>query len=141
VVDEGFYSAVIGGALITMIAMPILAKVQPRMFDTISRLTPYRLRGALSMIDEVHAAAAARNSREQDPALQGVRRHLSLIFVDGMIALVVVIVFTSLDRFTTMLEEAIPDFILLPQELLMLLLMVVMSPIVYNMFNNVRNIA
>ena len=141
VVDEGFYSAVIGGALITMIAMPILSKVQPRMFDQMVKLIPSRVQSALSKIDDIHSAAAGKNSREHTPTLRGVKKHLSLIFVDIMIAVVVMIAFTSLERFTVRLGEATSNSVLLPQEFLLVILIVVMSPIVYNMYKNVRDIA
>jgi CPA2 family monovalent cation:H+ antiporter-2 len=141
VVNEGFYSAVIGAALITMIAMPIVTKRQPKMFDHLSKLLPERVRCSLARIDDVHQAVASKNSRTPNAAREEIKKRISLIFVDVLIALVVMIFFTNLERFSARLFDALSGLLLLPSELLMLILIIIMAPIVYNMYSNVRAIA
>jgi CPA2 family monovalent cation:H+ antiporter-2 len=141
VVNEGFYSAVIGAALITMMVMPIMTKRQPKMFDHISKLLPERVRCSLARIDDVHTAVAMKNSRTPNAARAEIKKLISLIFVDILIALMVMIFFTNLERFSARLFDALSGLLLLPSELLMLILIIVMAPIVYNMYSNVRAIA
>jgi CPA2 family monovalent cation:H+ antiporter-2 len=141
VVNEGFYSAVIGAALITMVVMPIITKRQLKLFDHIGKLLPERVRCSLARIDDVHQTIDSKNSRTPNAARSEIKKHLSLIFVDILIALVVMIVFTNLERFSARLFDALSGLLLLPSELLMIVLIVIMAPIVYNMYSNVRAIA
>ncbi len=141
VVDEGFYSAVIGGALITMIAMPMLTKHQPRLFDHLVRLLPTRVRCGLAKIDDIHSAAGQRSSRTNGGGRGEIRKLLSLIVVDVLIVLMVMVFFTTLKAFTTRLLELLPDLGLLPDDVLLLILVIVLAPVVYNMHSNVRAIA
>ncbi len=141
VVNEGFYSAVIGAALITMMVMPIVTKRQPKLFDYIVKILPERVRCSLARIDDVHTAVASKNSRTPNATRAEIKKHLSLIVVDILIALVVMILFTNLERFSTRLFDALSGLLLLPSELLLITLIVIMAPIVYNMYSNVRAIA
>ncbi|NLT36821.1 MAG: cation:proton antiporter [Methanomassiliicoccus sp.] len=141
VVNEGFYSAVIGAALITMVAMPIITKRQLKLFDHIGKLLPEKVRCSLARIDDIHQTIDSKNSRTPNAARSEIKKYLSLIFVDILIALVVMIIFTNLERFSARLFDALSGLLLLPSELLMIVLIVIMAPIVYNMYSNVRAIA
>lgn len=139
-VGMDYYSAVIGAALITMIVMPVIAKNQPRLFDAIARLVPERIRCALGRIDDIHAAAS-NGTRRSHPAKAEIRKRLSLIFVDIMVIVAVMIAFTVVFDFTDTIANAASGLHLLPQEIVLLLLMVIMAPIIYNMYSHVKNIA
>ena len=139
-VSEGYYSAVIGAALITMVTMPLIAKKQPQLFDAIARLVPQRVRCAMMRIDDVHSAASG-GSRSAHPARTEIKRRLSLMFVDLMVVVAIMIAFTMVFDITSTFAHAASGFHLLPQELLLLLLMVVLAPIVYDMYAHVRGIA
>ncbi len=139
-VGQDYYSAVIGGALMTMIIMPVIAKNQPRLFDSLVRLVPERVRCALGRIDDVHAAAS-NGSRASHPARGEIRRRLGLIFVDVMVIVAVMITFTVVFDLTETFANTASGLNLLPQELVLLLLLVILAPIVYNMYSHVKHIA
>jgi len=139
-VGEGYYSAVIGAALITMVTMPMIAKRQPQLFDAIARLVPQRVRCAMMRIDDVHSAASGE-TKSAHPARAEIKRRLSLMFVDVMVVVVIMIAFTMVFDITSPFAHTASGLHLLPQELLLLLLMVVLAPIVYDMYAHVRGIA
>jgi CPA2 family monovalent cation:H+ antiporter-2 len=139
-VGQDYYSAVIGAALMTMVAMPIIARKQPWLFDAITRLVPERIRCAMSRIDDVHTAASD-GTRAAHPARTEIRRRLSLIFVDTIVIVAMMIAFTVVFDLTTTFAETASGLNLLPQELMLLLMIVIMAPIIYNMNSHVRGIA
>jgi CPA2 family monovalent cation:H+ antiporter-2 len=139
-VGQDYYSAVIGAALITMVTMPVIAKKQPQLFDAIVRLVPERIRCALSRIDDLHAAAS-NGTRKAHPAKRDIRKRLSLIFVDVMVIVAIMTTFTVVIDLTASFATTASGMNLLPQELMLLLLMIVMAPIIYNMYSHVKGIA
>ena len=140
VVTDGFYAAVIGAALITMFVMPIITKFQPRMFDAVVRILPYKVVCSLRTIDEVHASASNGLAKDS-PARAGIRSAISLIMVDIVVLITIMLVFNYADGYTSAFEDTASDLNLLGDELLLVLLIIIMAPVVYNMFTNVRKIA
>ncbi|MBI0583737.1 MAG: cation:proton antiporter [Methanomassiliicoccus sp.] len=140
VVGEDYYSAVIGAALITMVAMPIITKKQPQLFDGLVRLVPNKIRCSLSRIDDVHSAASA-NTKRSHPARSEIKRRVSLLFVDVMVIVVVMFMFTVFVDLADPFANTAHVFNLLPQELMLMFLIVIMAPIIYNMWSNVKSIS
>ncbi|MDW5563582.1 MAG: cation:proton antiporter [Methanomassiliicoccus sp.] len=138
-VSEGYYSAVIGAALMTMIIMPMIAKKQPQLFDALSRMVPERVRCAMGRIDDLHSAAD--RTRGAHPAKAEIRKRLSLIFIDVMVIVAIMMAFTVVFDLTATFAHPATELRLLPQELLLLMLLVVMAPIIYNMHSHVKGIA
>jgi CPA2 family monovalent cation:H+ antiporter-2 len=140
VVTDGFYAAVIGAALITMFVAPVVTKFQPGMFDSIVRVLPNRLVCSLRTIDEVHASAS-NGLAEPSPERAGIKNAISLIFVDIIVLITVMLVFNYAEGYTNTFENVASDLNLLGDELLLILLIIIMAPIIYNMFGNVKKIA
>lgn len=140
VVTDGFYAAVIGAALITMFIAPVVTKFQPGMFDSIKRILPNRLVCSLRTIDDVHASASNGLSKDS-PDRAGIKNAVSLIFVDIIVLITVLLAFNYAGGYTDTFENVASDLNLLGDELLLILLIIIMAPIVYNMFLNARKIA
>ncbi len=140
VVTGGFYAAVIGAALITMFVAPVITKFQPKMFDTILRILPDRLLCSLRAIDDVHASAS-NGLAEDSPARAGIKNAISLIFVDIIVLITVMLLFNHAEGYTETFEDFASGLNLLGDELLLILLIIIMAPIIYNMLINVRKIA
>ena len=140
VVTDGFYAAVIGAALITMFIAPVVTKFQPGMFDSLKRILPNRLVCSLRTIDDVHASASNGLSKDS-PDRAGIKNAISLIFVDIIVLITVLLAFNYAGGYTDTFENVASDLNLLGDELLLILLIIIMAPIVYNMFLNARKIA
>ena len=140
IVDQNFYSAVIGAALISMVVMPLITKAQPRMFDAANKRLPNRLHCALARVDQIRSAASGR-MQSTSPASKDIRRSISLIFVDCMVIILVMIVFNVFGNMNTFFTDVATKVHVLPQELLILLLLVALSPAIYNIHYHVRSIA
>ena len=138
IVTQDFYSAVIGAALITMVFMPLLAKVQPQVFRELSKRTPQRVRDAMARIDGIKLVAANRLLLPS-PAKSSIKRGLSLIFVDFMVIVVVMLIFSTLGSPPS--SAADPNLNVLPQEILLLLAIVVVSPALHNVHYHIKTIA
>lgn len=139
VVSQGFYSAVVGAAILTMILMPIIDSKQSRMYDWVVRAMPYRLRYAMVRIDDIHAVVE-RNTRIDQQTKHEIKKDLTLIVIDILVMLIVLITFTSVENFTSSITNAATGLTLLPQELLLIAMLIVLAPVVYNWFMNVRRI-
>ena len=140
VVTGGFYAAVIGAALITMFVAPVITRFQPKMFDAILRILPNRLLCSLRAIDDVHASAS-NGLAEDSPARAGIKNAITLIFVDIIVLITVMLVFNHAEGYTETFEDLASGLNLLGDELLLILLIIIMAPIIYNMLINVRKIA
>jgi len=142
VVSEGFYAAVIGAALITMFVMPLITKAQPVLYQKLTDHMPSSVRCALDNIDDIHAAASAGlDEQPQSPARAAIRRSIYLIFVDGVVMVTVLLLFNALEDYATTFATTASNFNLLPQELLLILLIITISPVIYNMHTHVKRIA
>lgn len=140
VVSDGFYAAVIGAALISMFVAPVITKVQPKMFDGIVRMLPNRIVCSLRAIDEVHASAS-NGLNKDSPARKGIKNAIFLIFIDAIVLVSVMLAFNLAEGYTNMFEDVASGLNLLGEELLLILLVIVLAPVIYNMFVNVRKIA
>jgi CPA2 family monovalent cation:H+ antiporter-2 len=139
IVTPGFYSAVIGAALISMLVMPLLAKAQPRMLAGISARTPKKVRGALERIDRWRDTAAVR--MRASATSKPIKKAVSLIFVDCMVIVVVMLVFNAFGQVQRSFSDVASTLHILPQELLLLMLILVISPAVHNIHSNVKTVS
>jgi len=122
------------------VVMPVIATKQPQTFDAIARLVPERIRCALGRIDDVHAAAS-NETKNTHPARADIKKRLSLIFVDVMVIVATMITFTVVFDLSETFADAASGLNLLRQEIVLLLLLVIVAPIVYNMYSHVKGIA
>ncbi|MDD1771786.1 MAG: cation:proton antiporter [Methanomassiliicoccales archaeon] len=139
VVSQGFYSAVVGAAILTMVLMPMIDSKQPKMYDWAVRAMPDRLRCALVRIDDIHAVVE-RNTRIDQRTKREIKKDLTLIVIDILVMLIILITFTSVESVTSSITDAATGLALLPQELLLIAMLIVLAPVVYNWFMNVRRI-
>jgi monovalent cation:H+ antiporter-2, CPA2 family len=140
IVTQDFYSAVIGAALITMVAMPLLTKAQPRIYETVSVHIPNSMRIALSGIDHIHLTVS---NRMQSSSTYGkeMRKSISLIFVDCLLIISLMLVFSMFGEMQQQFQDTAMSLDLLPQDLLLLLLILVLSPAIHNIHTHVKKIA
>ena len=140
VVSIDFYSAVIGATLITMIVMPILTKAQPQIMDGLWRSMPLKLRDSVARLDRIRAAPHHRK-HPPTPSEMEVRKGLLLIALDCAVILTIMLLFGAVEGIESHLAIAASYLNILPQEMLLLTVILVLTPAIYNIRYHVRIIA
>ncbi len=123
-----------------MCIMPLITRSQPRMFDNLIRILPYRLVCSLRAIDELHASARNGLSRKK-PVRLGIRSSLFLIFIDAIVLVTIMFVLNITEDFVQAFVSRTSIFFIPGEVLLLIAMIIIVSPVVYNMFYNVRKIA
>jgi CPA2 family monovalent cation:H+ antiporter-2 len=140
VVTQDYYSAVIGAALITMIVMPLVTKAQPRIYKAIVEHIPNSMKTALSSIDHIRSTASHRMQSSSSSGKE-IRNSIALIFVDCLLIITLMLVFNIFGEIQNEFQDTAMSLNLLPQELLLLLLILVMSPAIHNIHTHVKKVA
>ncbi|WP_019177045.1 cation:proton antiporter [Methanomassiliicoccus luminyensis] len=140
VVSQGFYAAVIGGALISMFVMPLITKIQPKLFDWTVKLIPNRLLCSLRSIDDIRSTASSGWSKGS-PSSAKIKNSIFLIVVDAVVLIAVMLFFNLAEEQTQQLQSVMMQWNLPGDVLLLALLIIVIAPVVVNMFTNAKKIA
>jgi CPA2 family monovalent cation:H+ antiporter-2 len=140
IVGQDYYSAVIGAALITMVVMPLLTRAQPGIFHAVATHIPKSLKSALSRIDHIRSTAAHHMQSSMHSGKE-IKKGVALIFIDCMIIIALMIVFNTFGEIQNKFQDTAMSLHILPQELLLLLLILVMSPAIHNIHFHVKKIA
>lgn len=137
VVEADFYSAVIGAALITMIVLPLLSKVQLKIFDGIVRTIPKSARSALTRIEEfrVTASQRIRSSRENSREL---RKEVFLIFLDYLIIILILLLFQVINEVRMVISDIAEEYNIVPELLLVFFMVLAIAPAVVHIYRRVR---
>ncbi|MDD1773166.1 MAG: cation:proton antiporter [Methanomassiliicoccales archaeon] len=140
VVTLNFYSAVIGAAVITMVTLPIMTKAQPKILEALAHHLPKHVRSSIKRIDTIRSSTTHHTLWASEPG-RLVQRGVSLIFVDCMVIVLVMLVFNAVGRFQSAFTSFASSLHILPQELLILALVLVVIPAIYNIHYHVKMIA
>jgi CPA2 family monovalent cation:H+ antiporter-2 len=140
VVSMNFYSAVIGAALMTMIIMPLLTKAQPGVLDWLWRHIPVRMRESMARIDLVRARPR-KNRPIYTESEKVVKKGLFLIAIDCVVMLLIMVMFGLVGELERHFESTADYLNILPKELLMIAVILVLIPAIYNIRYHIRIIA
>ncbi|HNU35046.1 MAG TPA: cation:proton antiporter, partial [Methanomassiliicoccales archaeon] len=136
---QDIYSSVIGAALITMVVLPLFAKVQKRTFDGVVHLLPRRALAALARIDTVKQAASSNNLLGRDRnVLSGL---LARIFVDYLLIILILLIFNLVSGVENAVIGLAGDLGLVPDAVLLFFMLLAISPAVASIFLYVRKIS
>lgn len=136
---QDLYSSVIGAALITMVVLPLFAKVQKRTFDGLVNLLPRRALAALARIDTVKQAASSNNLLGRDRnVLSGL---LARIFVDYLLIVLILLIFNLVSEVENAVVGLAGDLGLVPDAVLLFFMLLAISPAVASIFLYVRKIS
>jgi CPA2 family monovalent cation:H+ antiporter-2 len=135
-----FYSAVIGAALVTMVIMPLMTKAQPGILEWLWKHTPVKMRESMARIDEVRAMPG-KNRPIYSESEKVVRKGLFLIAVDCVVMLLIMVVFGLVEGIESHFENAADYLNILPKELLVIAVILVLIPAIYNIRYHVKIVA
>ncbi len=140
VVTEDFYSAVIGAALITMVALPLLSKVQLRAFNGMVRAIPDGTRSALVRIDGIRANAVSR-SEVTKPMRRKVQKEMLIIFLNYLAVIIILLGFQLLTEINEWIMDLAEVYHVLPDLLILFFMFLAIAPAVVNIYRHVRKIS
>lgn len=131
--SQELYSSVIGAALITMVTLPLSSKFQGQIFSGTVRMTPAKIRSALTRMDSVRAAATANNVMMSEDRRE-LASHLTRIFVDYLYIVLVLLIFNLVSGVGTAIEEAAGALGVLPGAALLFIMLLAISPAVVSIY-------
>ncbi len=140
VVSIDFYSAVIGGTLITMVVMPILTKVQPGIMDWLWRNLPVNVRDSVARLDQVRATPHRKRHAPTESELV-VRKGLFLIAIDCAVILTIMLLFGAVEGLESHFATIASYLNILPAEVLLFFVILILTPAIYNIRYHVKIIA
>ena len=140
VVGQSFLASVIGAAMVTMIALPILSKSSPYIYAGISAGTPDVVKAVLHRFDVLRDDIRQRASVTPE-ASRVVKWELVLIFVDLLTIVIIQTLFYSLHFPQELVTALAQQLNVLPGLITILLSMLLMLPAVINMFQGIKRIA
>jgi CPA2 family monovalent cation:H+ antiporter-2 len=103
-IDGLLYSAVIGAAIITLIAYPFISRGSPRLFDFIIRLMPTRVQQNLDKYEGARAEFRTRTALSPQ-IMSEVRKELMLIVIDMVLIICVIIAVNLLTVLNVLVES------------------------------------
>lgn len=138
--SQELYSSVIGAALITMVTLPLSSKFQGQIYSGIVRVTPTKIRSALTRMDSVRAAATANNVMMSDDRRR-LAGHLTRIFVDYLYIVLVLLVFNLVSGVGAAIEEAAGALGVLPGAALLFIMLLAISPAVVSIYIHLKKLS
>lgn len=140
ILDLELYSTIIGAALITMIALPLLSRSAPRIYERASRASPSWANEAMRRMEGTRAEV--RRKLDISPEFRlGVRQQLLLIFVDLIFIITMLIVFNLIPMVRGAISPVAGEMHILPSLLLFITTVILISPVVVNIVARLRLIA
>lgn len=140
ILDLGLYSTVIGAALITMVALPLLSRSGPRIYDTASRAAPSWAHEIVRRMERIRGEVRRKMDISPEFRLE-VRQQLLLVFVDLVFVFTILIVFNLVSQVKALIAPLAGEVHLLPSLMLFMITVVLISPIVVNIVARLRLIA
>jgi len=140
VFSQHIYSVVIGAALVTMVAMPVLAKVQVRLYCGLSRMVPAGIRSAVGRMDGIKSASLT-NLSLSSPGGRKVRRDIIFIFLDFLIIISALLLYrflASLDATVGFIADTLGS---LPEILVFSLLLLVVIMASANIYSHLGKVS
>ncbi len=140
ILDLELYSTIIGAALITMIALPLLSRSAPQIYERASRASPSWAYEAMRRMEGTRAEV--RRKLDISPEFRlGVRQQLLLIFVDLIFIITMLIVFNLIPVVRAAISPVAGEMHILPSLLLFITTVILISPVVVNIVARLRLIA
>ena len=131
ILDLELYSTIIGAALITMIALPLLSRSAPQIYERASRASPSWAYEAMRRMEGTRAEV--RRKLDISPEFRlGVRQQLLLIFVDLIFIITMLIVFNLIPVVRAAISPVAGEMHILPSLLLFITTVILISPVVVN---------
>ena len=93
VVDNGFYTSVIGAALLTMILLPILNRYADRMWDTANERLPDSVRSKINMINRWRSNMYRRINATSKKSQKALARSMTHAYMNVMVMVAIEILF------------------------------------------------
>ena len=108
VVDESFYTSVIGAALISMIALPIISRYTDRVWDWFSARSPKSVGKAISKVNRFRDGIYEDVRIASNVSKKAVRRGTRSTYINFILIIIIEIVFASImSPVSSMLSDAV----------------------------------
>ena len=140
ILDISMYSTVIGAALITMIAIPLLSRAAPEIYDLTSKHAPSFLRNVVDRMEGVRSEIRRKLAISPEFRLE-VRGQLLLVFVELILIITILIIFNLLGPVKDLFTPLAGSFHVLPSLLLFVTSVVLIAPVVVNIMTRLRMIS
>jgi CPA2 family monovalent cation:H+ antiporter-2 len=140
IIDRALYSTVVGAALITMIALPLLSRSAPRIFDRASESSPRWTHEIVRRMEATRGEIKRKLSISPEFRLE-VRRQLLMVFVDFVIITTILIFFNLFAPLHDFLAPIAEELHLLPSLLLFVITVALIAPVVVNISARLRLMA
>ena len=138
VVGQDFYSAVIGAALVSMIALPILSKNSYKIYDKVSSKTPQPVHNTVAKLSCIRSDAYARaKSSKQSASL--VKSKIIMIYIDLIVIAAIEIAFYFISPYIfENVDPLVPGTIHIANSASMIVNFLVLLPPIINLVHNLK---
>jgi CPA2 family monovalent cation:H+ antiporter-2 len=137
-IDEYVYSSVIGGAFITLVAMPFISRGAPRLFGAVQKVLPERVR---EEVDRYEDARQDVHSRSVVPSVKGeVRKELFLIVVDLVLITCILVAFNMLYILKGVIGDVGADLGNVPSLIAFLVALILTLPLIFILVMRIKKI-
>jgi CPA2 family monovalent cation:H+ antiporter-2 len=140
IITEALYSTVIGAALITMVTLPLLSRFGPRIYDRGSAKAPRRVKRLVGRMERIRGEVSRKMIISPELRLE-VQRQLLLVFVDFIVIVSILIIFNLISFVKDLLVPLALEIHVLPSLLLFVITLVLIFPVVFNIWARLRFIS
>jgi uncharacterized membrane protein YhaH (DUF805 family) len=139
-IDGVLYSAVIGAAIITLVAYPFISRGSPHLFDWIIRLIPARMQRNLDKYEGARAEFRARTALS--PHIRSeVRKELMLIVIDMVLIICIVIAVNLLSVLNVIAESLGAGFGILSSIATFVLGLILTLPLIFILVTRLKKLS
>jgi CPA2 family monovalent cation:H+ antiporter-2 len=140
IISLSLYSTVIGAALITMVALPLLSRSGPRIYSGAERRAPDWARDIVRRMERIRGEVSRKMNISPEFRLE-VRRQLLLVFVDFVIIISLLLLFNLISPVRDLIAPLAGEFHMVPSLLLFVTTLVLIAPVVVNIVARLRFIS
>lgn len=138
VVGQDFYSAVIGAALISMVALPLLSKNSYKIYDKVSEKAPASVHSAVAKMSCARSDAYER-ARSSKQSASIVRSKLIMIYIDLIVIAAIEIAFYFISPYIyENLDPLLPGTIHIANSISMIANFLILLPPIINLVHNLK---
>jgi CPA2 family monovalent cation:H+ antiporter-2 len=139
-IDGLLYSAVIGAAIISLIAYPFISRGSPRLFDWIIRRMPAKMRQDLTKYEGARAEFRVKTSLS--PQIRSeVRRELMLIVIDMVLIICIIIAVNLLSILNVLAESLGAGLGILSGMITFLLGLILTLPLIFILVTRIKKLS
>jgi CPA2 family monovalent cation:H+ antiporter-2 len=139
-IDGLLYSAVIGAAIISLIAYPFISRGSPRLFDWIIRLMPARMQQDLTKYEGARAEFRVKTSLS--PQIRSeVRKELMLIVIDMVLIICIIIAVNLLSILNVLVESLGAGLGTLSEIITFLLGLILTLPLIFILVTRIKKLS